>query len=253
MVFASIIYQCVFVDAMISMNCSLLYCKKKDQIDISSKCKTTSSLGKLKCAEYFNQIQILLKYEDEFNFLYSVSGEDVVYSANNKIYSTTCTTIKQIYIPQSVDHCTKDLPVVVNNIEIVFLTREGILRSDTMNVTCSGQDHFFKIGQQEFVKNNQNINLISKADKLTSLFDIDNAETQIQYLLNSYYEYIHTNKTLIVFEDLAIVFVLILLMRYKIGTIKEKCESMFKTQNTTLDENTNTIENDDIKVEVTDA
>jgi hypothetical protein len=70
-----------------------------------------------------------LKFEDHFNFVDSPLGQIVIYYSNSNLYLASCLTIKELIIPEKVDKCTEDIPVIIKNEsenKIVYLTKQGI-------------------------------------------------------------------------------------------------------------------------------
>ena len=44
--------------------------------------------------------------------------------------------IKEFWLPDEYDQCTKDLPVIIDNTKVVYLPKTGILRSKSHIITC---------------------------------------------------------------------------------------------------------------------
>ena len=53
----------------------------------------------------------LKKFDNEYNFIYTIGELWIVYSLNGIIYTTTCTIIDEIFVPSSFSDCTLDMPV----------------------------------------------------------------------------------------------------------------------------------------------
>jgi hypothetical protein len=107
-------------------------CDQTDNIvELPQNCQNLSTYDKLSCEIFKNDLQICLKFEDQFNFVDSPLGQIVIYNSNSNLYLASCLTIKELFIPERVDKCTEDIPVIIKNESenrIVYLTKQGILR-----------------------------------------------------------------------------------------------------------------------------
>lgn len=154
-----------------------LYCEKTENVlDIPDNCIELLPLQKIKCSIFRNQLQILSKYEDEYNRFSSETGDFVIYSSQGELYSTNCTNVDGIVIPKSVDTCTKDLPVffeIKSLQQIGYLTKTGLLRRDTKQIPCTDDYDFFQLNNTELVKQNKFIGFVQKYKKYLSFMHTD--------------------------------------------------------------------------------
>ena len=60
----------------------------------------------LKYEIFKNKLHFISKLEDQFNFVQSPNGNMVVYSLSRYLYVASCDVIKEVKIPEKVNHYT---------------------------------------------------------------------------------------------------------------------------------------------------
>ena len=83
-----------------------------------------------------NELNMLNKYQDEFNYFY-LNNEDkkVVYSLNGLVFDTNCTKVEEIEVAPETDICSKDIYVSWNSSGQAFkgfLTKTGKIKQITI-------------------------------------------------------------------------------------------------------------------------
>jgi hypothetical protein len=112
-----------------------------EPLDIDFECESSESglignLLRFNCESNKNWFKIYSLYED---FYFRLDGS-IYHSVNRSIYRTKCHQIKKIRIYKNVDTCIKDILVsFVLDFQVVkgYLTNDGIIKSQTFNVSCS--------------------------------------------------------------------------------------------------------------------
>ena len=99
-----------------------------------------------------NTLKLFSKIEDELNFIQAFDKKTVVYSIHGQLFTTSCLMIKEFWLPDEYDQCTKDLPVIIDNTKVVYLTKTGILRSKSHIITCKIKPDEFEINDQKVLK-----------------------------------------------------------------------------------------------------
>jgi hypothetical protein len=75
-------------------------------------------------------------------------------------------------IPENINQCTMDVPVIISGEnEIVFLTKEGILRRNSEIKPCSNDYEIFHIQNTQIVLKDNLITTIKKAEMEINFFD----------------------------------------------------------------------------------
>lgn len=248
------------INSIKNFKCSLLYCQKTNiLVDLKIQCSRKTLIETLRCTEYYNQLRILLKYDDEYNIINSVDKEDVIFSKNNELYATNCTTIRQIAIPEAINSCTRDLPIYIDNDykEIAFLTKSGIIRNNSDAIECSNKKEYFKVGDTEIVKKDKLIKFFSNLKEHVSLVKdmLETDQGDPKDILDVYTEYVSSKKGVrFVFEIVIIYLFLesviknIIRLKNKLFNIRRKkqlsenCDQLSEQHNGTINLETKTTE-----------
>jgi hypothetical protein len=160
-----------------------------------------------------------LKFEDQFNFVDSPLGQIVIYNSNSNLYLASCLTIKELFIPERVDKCTEDIPVIIKNESenrIVYLTKQGILRYHSNLRECMDENEYFETNNVQIVRRNNFITTIQKISKKIRYFgSIDkNRLTRMQkylmFFLDFYRKHFGTNEQFLITRDLTVIFAVII-------------------------------------------
>ena len=90
-------------------NKEFYYCSTSNQsIDFDLKCSNYY------CIIYKNILTSFLKYDDEFNFVYTLNEKKkVVYTNNGRIFYANCKIIHGIEILEKLSICHKDVAVLI--------------------------------------------------------------------------------------------------------------------------------------------
>ena len=145
-------------------------CEKTDVIiELTSNCEDLPLHRMLKCEIFKNELNFLSKLEDQFNFVQSPNGNMVVYSLSRYLYVASCDVIKEVKIPEKVNRCTRDLPVIITDSTqhelIVYLSKEGILRHNSEEISCIQEYDFFETSNVQIVRQNNLITTVEKIKK----------------------------------------------------------------------------------------
>jgi hypothetical protein len=131
----------------------------------------------------------------------------------------SCLTIKELFIPERVDKCTEDIPVIIKNESenrIVYLTKQGILRYHSNLRECMDENEYFETNNVQIVRRNNFITTIQKISKKIRYFgSIDkNRLTRMQkylmFFLDFYRKHFGTNEQFLITRDLTVIFAVII-------------------------------------------
>ena len=134
----------------------------------NENCSEFSALERRKCESIIRDLQSLINREDQFHIIISFFGPSVVYSSKSELYTTNCTEIFEIWVPDKVDQCVYDLPIFIQeggHKKMVFLTKNIILRNTSSIIECSDEQDIFKFANNQcstFFKILVNISLLKK-------------------------------------------------------------------------------------------
>ena len=100
-----------------------------------------------------NVLKIFSKFEDQFNFVDSPNGKIVIYNSYSNLYLASCIMIQEISIPEKVDKCTEDIPVIIQNEnKIVYLTKQGMLRHHSKFKECIDEYEFMETHGSQIIR-----------------------------------------------------------------------------------------------------
>jgi len=98
-----------------------------------------------------------------------------------------CENIKEIFIPQIVDACTKDLPVFIEdstkNKKLVFLTESGSLKAETEETDCSQIQETFSLDNIIIKRFHNKVSIESSQIKKTLTSSKANSQVPIETTL----------------------------------------------------------------------
>ena len=192
-------------------------CEKTDvSIEFPKNCLDLPTFEMLKCEIFKNDLQVILKFEDQFNFLNAPNETLVVYSLNRILFLASCVKINELRIPEKVNRCTRDIPVIVSSVnkseEIVYLTREGILRHDSIDKDCSSDYEFFEFSDISIIRQENLIKLIERKMKKLFFFGTNEKtklqENNYQSFLKFYRKFFSTNELFLIFRDITFILLL---------------------------------------------
>ena len=209
---------------------SLSLCKKTEMaIDIPSQCEQLPIYDMLKCEIFKMNMNIFTKNDDQYNFVKSPNGNIVVYSLNRVLYVSSCITIEEFKIPEKVNKCTRDLPVIIlenQTSSIVYLTKERILRYNSKEKTCNDDYEYFELSNIQIVRQSKRITSLRKNQKILTIFEkIEN--DKLKFIQKCFYDilvfyrnYFGRNENFLIFKDfffivLLIVIIFIILLKSK--------------------------------------
>ena len=178
-------------------------CEKNDEIiNLEINCKN------VECLTLINTLRLYSKFEDEFNFISKIDGKIVVYSSQEQLFSTTCIMVKEIWLPEAYDQCTKDLPVIINSSKIAYMTKTGILRSKSHLISCKTEPDFFQFNEHTVIKqkkkNSIKKNIITFSSLLSSFIGNNNSvHESIKNFIQSNFE---SNEYFLIYRNLIDVF-----------------------------------------------
>jgi hypothetical protein len=231
------VYIIIQIEAQFSIKTNISVCDKTDTIlTTNSICNKFLSNERILCIDYYNQLNLLLKFDDEYNVLNTILGEIIVYTKNGEIYNTECKTIYEFFIPEKVDRCTKHLPVYFTNESnakiFAFLTKEGILRKYSEEIQCNNDFDFYQINNFELIKQGtligyaeKNIKRQSFDEKLLKIKkNIDIFGNILNSLIEFYLYYIENCETTKIIRDLMTILnffiILLIIVRSKKFSLK---------------------------------
>ena len=149
-------------------------CKANElMLDATNNCVDLSPYDKLECESFTNDLHVLMGFEDQFNYVNSPRGLLIVYSSSNKLYLTNCTNVSGITVPEKVNSCTRDLPVLLrekNQTKIIYLTKQDILRHDSIEMQCNTDYEFFEFNNITIVRQNKFITALKEVKKKVSFY-----------------------------------------------------------------------------------
>ena len=169
--------------------------------------------------QLFNLLNILRLHEDEFNL---IGNSIVVYSHNGQIFSTSCISIFQIFVPLFFNTCCIDLPVYYfqDNVKIIlFFTKSGILRNSSTIIECQEEPTFFSFNKTIItvmyrtakIEKKKTINIL----KLTN-FIFKNDINLTSSFFDYYFQNFAKNKVFITIRDMIeYIFMLIVAVFFK--------------------------------------
>ena len=89
--------------------------------------------------------------------------------------------IQEISIPEKVDKCTEDIPVIIQNEnKIVYLTKKGILRHHSKFKECIDEYEFMETHGSQIIRKSNLTTTINKNSKKLSFFDSGEIKGQVQ-------------------------------------------------------------------------
>ena len=171
---AFLIFNFQFItQGFILKNLNLKYCNSSEEIINTDIDCSDSEISIDQCLSFRNSLNILAKFEDEFNFF----NNEIIYSKNNEIHIANCTDIDKIEVPELVSNCTRDLLILIENRK-AFLTKDGIIRFQSVPIECDDKYYFFEILTDEhIIRQNLNVVLVNKNPLLKSFIPLSNFKT----------------------------------------------------------------------------
>ena len=125
--------------------------------------------------------------------------------------------IQEISIPEKVDKCTEDIPVIIQNENnIIYLTKQGILRHHSKFKECIDEYEFMETHGSQIIRKSNLITTIKKNSKKLSFFDSGEIKGHVQiyryikYFLNFYRKTFGTNEIFSITRDFIVIFAVIL-------------------------------------------
>jgi hypothetical protein len=107
--FLSLIIVCECSSENKNIDWLFLLCDQTETIvELPYNCQDLPVFEMNTCEMFRNDLQIFSKIEDHFNFVDSPNGQIVIYCFNRNVYLASCSTIKEILIPEKIDQCTMD-------------------------------------------------------------------------------------------------------------------------------------------------
>ena len=218
-VFFSLIIKNIFSIETILVHGPFFLCDQTETIiEMPNNCQDLSTFEMIKCEMFKNDLQIFSKFDDQFNFADSTNGQIIIYSLYRNVYLASCTSIEEVSIPEKVDECTKDIPVLVSaDDKIVYLTKEGILRRHSDIISCSNEYEFFETHNDNVQIVRQN-NLIATIEKKRNNFgglsdsELSKMNRFIKDFLEFYRKYFSTNERFLIFRDFSLLLLLFIVV-----------------------------------------
>ena len=168
--------------ANVKIESSLLFCKfSSEVINFETSCLDESEfLLKLNCISCLNNLKSGRdKFENEFKYIYTFNSKKVYYFSKNRVFNTECSKISSFEIIENFETCNRDIKIGFNFVGASttgFLTKEGIIISESQNIDCKEvvyfplNDHFDifrKDNKVQIFENKQDL----KEEKLKTEFN----------------------------------------------------------------------------------
>ena len=192
-------------------------CKPSDQmLDLTNNCAELPVFAKLECETLINDLQVLRRFEDQFNFINSPQGILTIYNSNSMLFLADCSSVSEFLIPEKISYCTRDLPVLItskNATDIFFLSKQGILRYESPEIQCTHEYEYFQLKDVTIVRQNKFITTIDQKNREISFYDHSN-KTELPFLrryynklLGYYRKYLVKNENFQFFRDSLEIFI----------------------------------------------
>ena len=160
--------------------------------------------------DMINSLNSLKKFDNEYNFIYTLGEPLIVYSMNGIIYTTTCTIIDEIFVPSSFSDCTLDMPVYFfdkhNMKSILYFTKSGVLRNNSEIVECNDEYDIFNFKNKKFISRlNRTAKVFDRKSNITRVLDLirkKNENESYEGFVEFYYQKFTKNKYFIASRDI---------------------------------------------------
>ena len=161
--------------ANVKIESSLLFCKfSSEVINFETSCLDESEfLLKLSCISCLNNLKSGRdKFENEFKYIYTFNSKKVYYFSKNRVFNTECSKISSFEIIENFETCNRDIKIGFNFVGASttgFLTKEGIIISESQNIDCKEvvyfplNDHFDifrKDNKVQILENKQDLKVL---------------------------------------------------------------------------------------------
>ena len=191
-IFIALLLSIIECEAKIIIKRQFSLCKANEfNLGVTNNCKDLSLYDKLECESFTNDLHVLIGFEDQFNYVNSPRGNLIIYSSNSQLYLTNFTNVTEIEVPEKVNTCTRDIPVILreeNKMKIIYFTKQGILRYETIPIKCNDEYEFFELNNITIIRQNKRITTI-QLNKTEVLF----YSSQINFEMKSWFQSFYKN------------------------------------------------------------